>query len=94
LPVVYIVSHAHSTRRFHYCLREGGIVCARVFFHPAAPIAVVLSRACLLYSKKEAYASIKEVSVMKICAVIGSLRRDSYNRQLALLAKAALGERA
>ncbi len=31
---------------------------------------------------------------MKICAIIGSLRRDSYNRQLALLAKAVLGERA
>ncbi len=31
---------------------------------------------------------------IKIVAIVGSLRRDSYNRQLALAAKAAVGDRA
>lgn len=31
---------------------------------------------------------------MKLLAIVGSLRKDSYNRQLAMLAKAAVGDRA
>jgi len=31
---------------------------------------------------------------IRILAIVGSLRKDSYNRQLAVLAKAAVGERA
>ncbi|HWQ58484.1 MAG TPA: NADPH-dependent FMN reductase [Clostridia bacterium] len=31
---------------------------------------------------------------MKILAIVGSLRKDSYNRQLALIAKETVGERA